>query len=60
VSTLAHEVTHASGHVDRLAVRRCATITRNAAFGRARNWSPYLDSLRRPQHCSKVGDGRPR
>src|SRR3546814_6899596 len=26
----------------------------------ARNWSPYLDSLRRPQHCSKVGDGRPR
>jgi hypothetical protein len=26
----------------------------------ARNWLRYLDSLRRPQHCSKVGDGRPR
>jgi N-terminal domain of anti-restriction factor ArdC len=27
---------------------------------RERSWWPYLDSLRRPQHCSKVGDGRPR
>jgi hypothetical protein len=27
---------------------------------RSKSCAPYLDSLRRPQHCSKVGDGRPR
>ena len=38
-------------------------ISRTASAQRPtppKNSSPYLDSLRRPQHCSKVGDGRPR
>jgi antirestriction protein ArdC len=44
VSTLAHEVTHASGHVDRLA-RETLRDYQGTQHSRARNWSPNASYL---------------
>jgi antirestriction protein ArdC len=56
--TALHELGHATGQPSRLGRDMTGASARRNT--RSRSWSPYLDSLRRPQHCSKVGDGRPR
>jgi antirestriction protein ArdC len=57
-STLAHEAGHWTGHLTGSTESLAGSSATTAM--RSRSFAPYLDSLRRPQHCSKVGDGRPR